>query len=824
MTDVLRESQLPTGPWTGRPPLTGLIEYPVADIAAVSKLVNELGLSRTLATVLVTRGLGDPEAARAFLLADEDPAGAWLEDAKAAAGLLRSAIDADTTIGIHGDYDCDGVSSVAVLTRGLRRCGARVVTHIPERADGYGLSVDAIDRLAGRGAELLIGVDCGITARREIAHARDIGLDIIVIDHHLPSESEALPDALIVHPTLHAGDDLAMCATAVAAEVMRQLEARSDLTDSIPHGREELTAIATISDVMPLTGPNRGAVRRGLTALATTGLVGLAALMERAGIGSADLSARRLGFGIAPRLNAAGRVQSPAAALELLLTDDDVRARELAQQLEAANAERRAIQEQVRIEAEQQVALAGPAAGLVLHGANWHPGVAGIVAGSVARDHHRPTVILTGSEGGVTGSVRSVPGFDVIEAIAACSDLLDRWGGHSAAAGLSLDARNVEPFREMFASEVASRLRPEHLRPTIRADAFASVGSLGTELAEELARLEPCGEGNAPPLLCVPSVSCSAPRRMGSGEHVRFELASGPGRASAVAFNSKEKIAVPWEERADVIGSLELNEWRGRTEPRFSVAAAVSPRRRPLVREEMDRRSKLAVAFHHPVPDIPGALASEALTRETIDSRRLGPQATLAELGALEPNTALAVVSDSDRRAAGLELTHGGFQLVDWNRLGSQPTMLDSHRHVVALDPPDLPEMLELVARRGEGWLHLCWGGAELEFAARILNESYDFEKRIRPLYSQIRALAKGDPESLDALLDVPDPLGAIRSVGIMLRVLHECDLVAVDLDAGTLQVTERPARLEDSQTWQRSRDVLSRGHSFLASLRAQQV
>ncbi len=423
------------------------------DFAAAERLGRELDVSHVLAQVLVRRGLGEPAAARRFLAAEEaHPLDAFggLRDA---AGAILGHVGRRSRITVHGDYDVDGITSTAILVRVLRRLGADVDWYLPSRIDdGYGLAASTVERLAARGTDLLVTVDCAITAVEEVAAARAAGLDVVVTDHHAPRADGALPDAPIVHPRLGGYPCPDLCAAGVAYKLAQALLAGAG---EDPEGADEdldLVALATVADVVSLTGENRRLVRAGLRRLAGTRKPGLQALMDVARVDPSAVDESAVGFRLAPRLNAAGRLYRADAGLELLLTDDRERASAVAAELDAVNLERRDVETRIRFEAEallgEQSAPGAPAHVLAAEG--WHPGVIGIVAARIAERHHRPTVLiaLEGAEG--TGSGRSIPGFDLLAGLTAGSDELLRYGGHRAAAGLSIAANRVEAFREAF--------------------------------------------------------------------------------------------------------------------------------------------------------------------------------------------------------------------------------------------------------------------------------------------------------------------------------------------------------------------------------------
>src|SRR4051794_38324402 len=539
---------------------------------AVARLEAELGVSHVVAQVLVRRGLGDPGEARTWLEgADAHDAGEFCGIDEAVA-LIRRHIEAGSRITVHGDYDVDGVCSTAILVRALGGLGANVDWYLPSRLeDGYGLNRRTVERLVAGGTRLLVTADCAITAVEEVAAARAGGMDVVVTDHHQPRADGRLPDAPIVHPAVCGYPCPHLCAAGVALKLAEALEAPTAAEDL------DLAALATVADVVSLTGENRRIVREGLRALATTAKPGLRALMRVARVDPTRLDATAVGFRLAPRINAAGRLYRADAGLELVLTGDPERAQEVADELDRANAERRHVEERIRWEAEAQVAEQGPQAAYVLAGEGWHPGVIGIVASRIAERHHRPAVLiaLDPETGRGTGSGRAIPAFDLLHGLDACAGHLARHGGHRAAAGLEIEAANVDDFRAAFTAHAASVLGPDELEREERADAIVSGGDLGLDLAEELERLAPFGHGNPGVRLLVPAARLTDPRPMGeTKQHVRFTVAAGGVRARAVAFGCDGRLPLPEDEPADAIFTLELDEYRGVVEPRLVLRHA----------------------------------------------------------------------------------------------------------------------------------------------------------------------------------------------------------------------------------------------------------
>ncbi|MGZ4280435.1 MAG: single-stranded-DNA-specific exonuclease RecJ, partial [Solirubrobacteraceae bacterium] len=372
-----------------------LLNIPPAPLATVRALERRLGVSFALAQVLVRRGLGEEEAARAWLAATERHDFGAFAGIDAAVDLVLSHVRAGTRVTVHGDYDVDGVCSTAILVRVLRVLGADVDSYLPSRTeDGYGLSAATVQRLAKRGTHLMLTADCAITAVDEVAQARALGLDVVVTDHHSPRADGSLPDAPIVHPAVCGYPCPDLCAAGVAYKLAAALLAGAGHD---PAGADEdldLVALATVADCVPLRDENRRLVREGLHALATSAKPGIRALLRVAKVDPGALDARAIGFRLAPRINAAGRLYRADAGLELVLTDEPERAAAIADELDHANAERRLTETRILFEAEAQVREVGEQPAYVLAGEGWHPGVIGIVASRIAERHHRPCVML----------------------------------------------------------------------------------------------------------------------------------------------------------------------------------------------------------------------------------------------------------------------------------------------------------------------------------------------------------------------------------------------------------------------------------------------
>jgi single-stranded-DNA-specific exonuclease len=810
------------------PPPVAFDIKPVA-FADVVALERELGVSHTLAQVLCRRGLSEVAAARAFLAADEAYSPRAFRGIAAALELVLGHVAAGSVVTVHGDYDCDGVCSTAILVSALRSLGADVDWYLPDRtSDGYGLAASTVERLASRGTKLLITADCAITAVEQVAAARAAGMDVLVSDHHAPRADGLLPDAPIVHPALCAYPCVHLCATAVAAKLAQALRAAAGLGEDERPEELELVAIATVADVVPLVGENRRLVRAGLRALASTARPGLRALMSVAQVDPLRLDERALAFRLAPRLNAAGRLQRADCALELLLTEDRERAAQLADELDHLNAERRHVETRIRFEAEAQVAASGPAAAYVIAGEGWHPGVIGIVAARIAERHHRPAVLIalpSGGDGAAVGSARSIPAFDLLGGLDATSAELISHGGHRAAAGLQLAPDRLDAFRAAFVAHAASVLTPADLIARERVDALVDGEDIGLELVEELAELAPFGATNPAVSLLLPAATLSEPTGFGGegrADHARFSVSSGRARAPAVAFGSGGRLPVAAGVPVDAAFRLERNEWQGVVEPRL-VLRALAPSDPPRVTIVGEPRDYLERAFAELDRDFaPAAGQVDAAQRQLRDRRGRGIAATAMELVA-SAERLLVVCACAIERAGHLRGRIGGFDLCSYTALERDHGLADAYPHVLLLDPPAGEDQLALAqSGRSGGFCHLAWGEPELRFALHIHGREHQLRDSLADCYRTLRDRGAVAGEELEAALRGESARSA-ELAGRMLRVLTELDLVVLDREHRSVRLNGRGrVALEQSPAYLRYQQRLQDGLRYLEPSKAQ--
>ncbi|MGA9760818.1 MAG: single-stranded-DNA-specific exonuclease RecJ [Gaiellaceae bacterium] len=541
----------------------------------VRRLANELELSELTASVLARRGLAEPERARAFLAAEAPGHDAFaLGDMAQAVQRIRAAVAAGEKICVHGDYDVDGVAATALAVILLKELGAEVSWALPSRFDeGYGLTPGMLERLADDGCSLVLTVDCGITAIDEVAQAAELGLDVIVTDHHRPGER--LPACPIVAPRPADYPFAGLCGAGV---VYKLGEALFGADSEFLRDQLDLVCLATVADVVPLADENRWLVAAGLKRLGRTTRPGLRALMRSAGVDAATIDTGQIAFRLAPRINAAGRLGHPDLALELLLGEDEEEASRQTRRLEELNRERQVIEDGILRDAIGQVESWPESKrsrrAYVISGEDWNEGVIGIVASRLVERFSRPVVLVAGSGGDWKGSGRSIPAFDLHGGIVACSSLLERFGGHRAAAGFSIRPEHLDEFIEAFTTYASELLSDSDLVSVTKVDAIVPPqAKLTLELCQELERLAPFGMGNPGVLLIAPGCELSDLTSCGDGKHLRFRVRlDGCDAGSAIAFGmGKQLDRLRRIGRYDVVFRLEANRWNGTVTPQLQV-------------------------------------------------------------------------------------------------------------------------------------------------------------------------------------------------------------------------------------------------------------
>jgi single-stranded-DNA-specific exonuclease len=523
--------------------------FPAPDAKGASDLAAALGMTAPAARVLWNRGFRDRDSARRFL----EPSLADLHDPDLLAGMrdavarVRRAIEQKEPILLYGDYDVDGTSAVVILKKGIELLGGCASFHVPHRLrDGYGMRSEVVEAAATAGVKLIVSVDTGIRANDVVRHASALGIDVIVTDHHLP-ETELPPAVAVLNPNRPdcGYPEKNLCGAGVALKLVDALlrssaweqPKRERLLESLM----KMAAIATVADVVPLTGENRVIVKRGLEGLRQVSNPGLRALLDVSGLSAGDVpSAGQVAFRVAPRINAAGRMASASDVIELFLTTDPARARELAGQLHELN--------QIRQQTESEIArsifeqcieqpVTGEEAALVFAGEGWHRGVVGIVASRVVERYHRPVFVLGLENGVAQGSGRSIPAFHLLEALETMPELFSKFGGHRQAAGVTLAAEHVEQFRQRLRMHASARLTPVDFEALLEIDSEIDFGEIGDTAVADVLSLGPFGFGNTSPVFVARDVEIAAPPDIRNDKHVFLRLKSQQRTFRAKAWN-----------------------------------------------------------------------------------------------------------------------------------------------------------------------------------------------------------------------------------------------------------------------------------------------
>lgn len=563
------------------PPL--LKTWKIAEPAPPAFLAQAPHLHRVLAQILFNRGLRDPAAIESFLQGTTLVKNPYnLKGLPEAVTRIRRALRQGERIAVYGDFDADGVTSTTLLVQALTACGGQVEPYIPHRVDeGYGLNNRALTFLRQQGFTLVITVDCGIRSVAEAEHARGLGLDLIITDHH--HVGAELPVALAVINPRQSGcrygfSGLAGVGVAyrVAQGILRAVSANQP-RDSRGPGLDEsdlldLVALGTVADIVPLLQENRELVRQGLARLNRTGRVGLQALMQQAGVTAGKADAAAIGFRLAPRLNAAGRLQSAMLAYQLLSTQDAAEATALAAQLSQLNTKRQELTEQTVQAARRQIE-ANPGNGLLLlaEGDDFLHGVVGLAAGKLTEEYYRPTIVIERGPDFSHGSARSIPAFHITRALDRVAHLLERHGGHEAAAGFKIRTERLPQFREEMQALAAAELAQQPLQPELEIDAVVRLSDLDFGLLGILQQLEPCGQANRPPVLLAQRCKVLEARTVGGeGAHLKLTLSDGGPPRDAIAFRQGHWLSRV-RQRMDVVFALETNEFNGNRRLQLNV-------------------------------------------------------------------------------------------------------------------------------------------------------------------------------------------------------------------------------------------------------------
>lgn len=526
------------------------------------------GVPFFLAMLMNIRGLDDAAHLREFLGEGEPLSDPFLlKDMDKAAARITRAVDNMEKIAVYGDYDADGVTSTAMLYSYLETRGADVIFYIPQReGEGYGMNIGAVEYLKEQGVSLIVTVDNGISSVQEVARANELGIDVVVTDHHRPQE--ILPDAVAVVDAYRPDDTSPykhFSGVGIAFKLLMALEDGAGDVEDLLEAYSDLAAIGTIGDIVPLTGENRTLIRAGLERLSQSDRPGVQALLENAGIAGKALTSTNVAFTLVPRINATGRMGAPERAVRLLISGYEEEAEVLSEEICADNEERRRVEAEIAEAAFADIEAKGYMKDrvVVVDGENWHHGVIGIVASRVTERCGKPCMIISRGETEAKGSGRSIEGFSLFEAICACGDLLIKFGGHPMAAGITLKPENIEAFRRRI-NQYAAEYFPQMPTQTVTLDCKLNPAALSVSMAQSLTQLEPFGNGNPQPVFGLFNMELSNVTSVGSGGHLRLTLEKNGAVITAMRFNTKpEELPYHIGDKIDLAVQLEAREFRG---------------------------------------------------------------------------------------------------------------------------------------------------------------------------------------------------------------------------------------------------------------------
>ncbi len=792
----------------------------------VRRLAGELGVSEVLAQVLVRRGLGDAAAARAFLHPDFRVHDPYLMTGMAAARRrIDQALGRNEPIAVHGDYDADGITATFLLVSVLEQLGADVRWRLPNRfSEGYGVSAAAVDELGAAGVKLLVTVDCGINARAEVARAQALGMDVIVTDHH-ELEGE-VPACVVVTPKLGAYPCRHLAGVGVAFKLAHALldDPGDDLVD-LPLALRpyaDLVAVGTIADVVPLIEENRVLTSIGLGRLRSAPRPGLAALLEVAGGRPGVADAGAVGFRLAPRLNAAGRLEDASIALELLGAADRDAALPLALRLNELNRERQTI-EATMLEAAVKMVPDPPPPALVLSSPDWHEGVVGIVASRVAERFHRPAILLSEGDDEAKGSGRSIPAFDLLGAVERSSGHLLAFGGHRAACGLRLRRADITAFRDAFVAEAAAALSDDDLTPVRRVDAVVGGDELTLGLADELELLAPHGFGNRQVTLLLHGAEVVSPRLTRDKRHAQYRVRCDGAACQAIHFGFDDLGELTTPGRHDIALALSKNDYNGAVSAQVQVRSlhrietpstdlcvtACDLRCRDRLsgddlwaallaakdgsagrtrRDDGDHAALKAARAEGRLVDRRGRPAVSALAALLAGGERtlvlvadVGRRRPLLSRDVLSPGLGISAAYVQAACAPRLEAVQDAEVVMTTPDIAvDHPGFARSFSHVALLDPPFTTAMwADLAAAAPDAWLHALWGPGESEFAGRVRESQLDLDATMRRVWKVFTAGRGRFDEALEQeLLGAGAVLAPVEAVAAAARGLREAGLL----------------------------------------------
>jgi single-stranded-DNA-specific exonuclease len=788
-----------------------------ADPDQVQRVVNELGLSWPVAQILVARGFHTPVEIHTFL----NPSRSQLhdpflfEDMEALVDRLIKAREAGEHILVYGDYDVDGLTATSVAMKYLKRFGFKADFFIPDRfRHGYGLNTDILDQAREKGVSIILTVDCGSKEIEPVEHARSIGLDVLVTDHHLMSEQEP-PANMIVNPHRLGCryPDKGLCGVGLAFKVGQALCQKLGEDESCLEEDLELVAMGSVADLAPLVGENRYLVREGMRRLRQSRRPGLRALMDISQCIQNKIGTRQIGFQLAPRINALGRLGNAAAAVRLLLTEDPAEAESIVAIMQEANSERQKLQEVVtseifRLADNEPERFTEPV--IILSGENWHQGVVGIAASKVSDRYFRPVILFSVDGATAHGSARSIPGVHITNALSECADLLERYGGHEMASGITMPSANLSALQQRLTGIIYREMQEEAPVPQLIADAEVRLDQVDEELIEQLNDMTPFGEGNPKPLLVAHHVSAGDTARIVGNGSLKMICAQGNAMIDAIAFGQAYRLERINLNQLDVAFYAEINEWRGNRNVQLNVQdVRTSDRPAPVVHmtsatnslEQLAGRLKRIQA---------GNL--ENSWKAFLEKRGDGPSVALVDhperIDALKSLANGEVILITDQSPAHWQLPEQPRSLFLYTgRLGPDRT-----RAIVQ----------ESLERHKDLYIYLAVARDDITGIEETLADVYPDRNQLLEVYKESREAFQGDYfEIEDALLKLP---GFSRSRLLnSLKVFEELELLERHSDRSRMCFRRVRARrdIEMSPTYRQGRSLHKRWTSWLNVLRS---
>ena len=602
----------------------------------VDNLVKTLGISEVTAKILLNRNINDEKTARNFLNPTAqkykyfDPF--LMKDMDIAIKRIIKAVSDGEQICIYGDYDVDGMAATAILTRALRKFGARVMPYIPKRLEGYGMNNAALEEICQHDTSLLISVDCGISNAKEISAVKD-KLDVIVTDHHLPALEKITDAFAVIDP--HQPDckypDKNLCGAGVAFKLCQALAKKFENIEVDEYFADvELAALATIADLMPLKGENRKIVKLGLRKMAVSNCIGLRALIKFSGFEGKDLTAENVAFQIAPRLNSIGRLESANIGLDLLVTDSVPQAFRLSEHIDEVNKLRKKLEKEIFLQADEKFKamrekIGGDMWSAVIFGDNWNAGLIGLTASKLAEKYNLPSVVITNEGEFSRGSCRSIPAFHMKNALDTMANLFENYGGHSQAAGFSIATKLVPEFKKRFDAYARTHLKDEDFVPQINVDALFHPSLVDMKIAEEFKKIEPCGIRNPAPILACKNVVCSDVKIIGNDKsHLSFEIPAennldGGKTIRAVAFGAAHLASLVESSPVNITYHPILDDWQGTLSVKCMVTniEPVADEKNFLTREHLVKVYKFLYKMRKTMNDFDTKTLAEKFNADT---------------------------------------------------------------------------------------------------------------------------------------------------------------------------------------------------------------